>query len=280
MSTMVTALAVLFAGLLHAVWNALAKAVPDRYTAFAVMGAASALVSLPVAVAAGPPAGPAWPFLLTSVVLQVAYTALLIRSYDLGDFGQVYPLARGSAPFLVAVAGAVLGERLSPLQSAGLVVVCGGLVALAIARHRTTVTGPAVTAALLTGLSIAAYTVVDGLGVRRTSHPLPYIAWLFLLEGSVVALMALAVRGRAVAPALRTGWQMPAAGGIVSLLAYAIVVWAQTRSPLAQVAALRETSVVWGAIIGAVFFSERFGWRRVAAAVTVTLGIIMLTAPT
>ncbi|GAA3235846.1 DMT family transporter [Actinocorallia longicatena] len=288
---MLTYLAVLFAGLLHAVWNALvarpggrtgkdaetASGSDDRYIAFAIIGLTSAVACAPLALF-HVPALPAWPYVITSVVLHIGYTLLLIRCYTVGDFGQVYPIARGSAPLIVAAVATLLGEHLSLTQLLGLAAVCGGLGALAIAGRRGAPSRPALLAALGTGASIAAYTVVDGLGVRRAEGSLGYTAWLFLLEGGLVAAGVLAVKGGAVMAAPRRMWAMSATGGVVSTLAYGIVVWAQTRSPLAEVAALRETGVIWGAVIGAVFFAERLGRRRIAAAAVVALGVILLNA--
>ncbi|GAB2824255.1 DMT family transporter [Actinocorallia aurea] len=275
---MVTAAAVLFAGFLHAVWNALAKAVPDRYFAFAVIGLASSLVCLPLALT-GLPAAPAWPYLLASVVIHIGYLLLLARSYTLGDFSQVYPVARGSAPLVVALAAALLGEHLSGLQLVGLAAVCGGLAALALVGRSAAPTGPALAAALATGLAIAAYTVVDGLGVRVADGAHKYTAWLFLLEGSLTALGVVLLRGRRVLSAPRKLWAMSAIGGLVSTLSYGIVIWAQTRGALAEIAALRETGVIWGAVIGALFFAERLGPRRITAAAIVALGVILLNLP-
>ncbi|ROO85689.1 EamA-like transporter family protein [Actinocorallia herbida] len=272
---MVTALAVLLAGFLHAVWNALAKAVPDRYTAFAIIGLASAVVGLPLALT-GLPAAAAWPYLLASVVIHVVYTLLLARSYTLGDFSQVYPVARGSAPLVVALIATLLGERLSGTRLVGLAAVCGGLGVLALVGQRAAPSWRALGAALATGLSIAAYTVVDGLGVRVADGAVGYTAWLFLVEGTLVVAGVVALRGRRVLDAPCEVWAMSATGGVISMLAYGIVIWAQTRGALAEIAALRETGVIWGAVIGVLFFGERMGPRRVAAAVVVAGGVVLL----
>lgn len=276
---MISALVVLFAGALHATWNALAKVVPDRYAAFGVIGITQSLLSLPLLFFVTAPAVGSWPYAIVSIAIQLIYMLLLIRCYDLGDFGQVYPIARGSAPLLVAVAGALLGERLTLLQWCGLAAVSGGLIMLALAgagRHHLP-SRPAVTTAMLTGVAIAGYTVVDGIGVRASGTALGYTAWMFAIEGMAVIAVMLAVRGRRMLPALRRSWWISAVGGGISMLSYALVLWAQTRSALAAVAALRETGILWGALIGAVFFAERLGMSRITAAGIVTVGVVLLS---
>jgi drug/metabolite transporter (DMT)-like permease len=273
---MLPALLVMFAGILHATWNAMAKAVPDRYAAFAVIGLSQAALCLPVLFFVAPPAAAALPYVAASILIHLAYMFLLIRSYDLGDFSQVYPLARGSAPLVVAgFAATFLGEHLSVTQLCGVAAVCGGLSALSLAGKGLP-SRPAVTAALLTGVSIAAYTIVDGLGVRRAESSAGYTAWMFLGEGVLMALAVLVLRGRPVLASMRARWYISAAGGAISMVSYGIVLWAQTRTSLAEVAALRETGVIWGAIFGAVFFAERMGPRRIMAAGVVAVGVVLL----
>ncbi|MCW2940103.1 MAG: EamA-like transporter family protein [Actinomycetia bacterium] len=273
------ALAVIFAGVLHAIWNAVAKGVPDRKAGFALLGLGQAMVGLIVLPVVAVPAAAAWPWLIASNVLHLGYVMLLARSYDLGDFGQVYPLARGSAPLLVAVVAAVaLGERLSLPQLCGVAAVCAGLVTLAFAgglgEGRTD--RRAVVAALLTGVSIGIYTLVDGIGVRLAHSPAGYSAWMFAIEGPLTAAWVLSLRGRAVLAPMRVSWKLGLAGGVISAFGYGIVLWAQTRGSLAAVAALRETGVISGAVIGAVFFAEPLGRRRIAAATVVALGVLLI----
>lgn len=287
---MTVALAVLFAGVLHATWNAIAKGAPDRWASFALIGVGEALVVVPVGVVLGPPDRAAWPWLAASVVVHIVYMGLLLMAYQLGDFGQVYPLARGSAPLLVAIVAAVaLGERLSLAQDAGVAAVCGGLGVLAFGDGRDGASAEdggrsrhdprAVAAALLTGVAIAGYTLLDGVGVRHAGGSLHYTAWLFGIQAPLTVVIVLALRGRATLtrlprPALLAGL----AGGVISMAAYGIVLWAQTRGALASVAALRETGVIAGAVIGAVFFAERLGPRRIAAACVVAAGVVLITA--
>ncbi|WP_152365493.1 DMT family transporter [Microlunatus speluncae] len=270
--------AVCIAAIAHASWNAIAHAITDRWAAFALVAAGGA-VGGAVLIFVAPPPGPAsWPSLGISVLLHLAYNLLLMLSYRLADFGQSYPLARGTAPLLVAIAAAVLlGEHLAGPQIAGVIIVSGGLVAVALlGRGGARLHVPAVAAAVGTGVCIAAYTMVDGVGVRASGSPIGYIAWLMVLQGIAVLGMAVLVRRRKLWPAVRPVWVRGAFGGVLSLIAYGLVLWAQTRGPLAPIAALRETSIVVGAIIGAVLFRERFGHPRIAATVVVLIGIGLL----
>ncbi|GAA4607717.1 DMT family transporter [Actinoallomurus liliacearum] len=271
------ALAVIFAGVLHATWNALAKAATDRYAGFALIGIAQAGAGLLMLSLAAAPARASWPWIATSVVLHAIYTWLLARSYELGDFNQVYPLARGTGPLIVAfVAATALGEHLSLTQLVGVAAICGGLGALAFTGGASARQWRAIGAAVLTGVSIAGYTLVDGVGVRHAGTAVGYSGWLFFGMGPVVVAWVAVARGRSVWPAVRAQWRLGLPGGLISVLGYGIVVWAQTRGALAAVAALRETGVITGAIIGAVFFNERMGLPRLAAAGVVVAGVALI----
>jgi drug/metabolite transporter (DMT)-like permease len=269
---------VIGAGVLHAIWNAMAKYVDDRLTAFAMIGVLSTLAGGTTLVITGWPDGAAVPFAVTSAGLHVAYDLALMNSYRLGAFNQTYPIARGTSPLVVAVGAYFLADdHLSAVALAGVVVLAVGLMSLALSSGRITRGElPAIGAAVLTGLAIASYTLVDGLGVRRAHDPYAYAALLFLLLGPVFPIVALFRRplrvwrtGPVVGPGL--------AAGALSVAAYTIVLWAQTRAPLAEVAALRETSVIWAALIGTLFLKERFGARRVAAAALVAIGIVLIS---
>ena len=271
-------LIVIWRGALHAIWNAIAKYLDDRLGAFALIGIASTLGGAAVLALTGLPGGAAVPFAVASALIHIGYELALMNSYRLGAFNQVYPIARGTSPLVVALGAYVLaGERLSPVALAGVAVLAAGLASLALSSGRLTRSElPAVTAAVITGLVIAGYTIVDGLGVRPAGDPYAYAGLLFLLMGPVMPAVALWRRPR---PEWLTG---PAAGqgllaGALSLVAYGTVLWAQTRAPLAEVAAIRETSVVFAALIGMRLFAERFGARRVAAAALVAAGILLIS---
>ncbi len=268
---------VLLAALLHATWNAMAHAVPDRLIAFALIGTAYLIAGGAMAAATPLPAAGSWVYLIASVLLHVLYNLLLMRSFMLGDFGQVYPLARGTAVAVVAVLATVaVGEAMPPARLVGVILVCVGLAALVAPLGRTAHAElPAVVAALGTGVMIAGYTTVDGVGVRGSGSVLGYTGWLFLLQGAALPILAYARRGRGLARQARPYLLAGLAGGVLSLTAYGLVLWAQTRAPLAPVAALRETSSLMGAIIAAVVFKESFGRRRILAAVVVTVGVVL-----
>ena len=271
--------AVLLAAVLHAVWNALAHTVDDQLVGFALIGVALTVGSVPIVLAAPRPAAASWGFLAASAALHVAYNLLLMRCYRLGEFGQVYPLARGTSPWLVAVGAAVfVGEQLPPVRLAGVVVISLGLGLLVLAGGvPTRAARPALVAAVLTGVVIASYTTLDGLGVRSADTVAGYTGWLFLLQGPVLPLVAVVARRRRLWPEVRPHLATGLTGGVLSLAAYALVLWAQTRGALAPVAALRETSVIVGAVIGAVVFGERFGRWRIAATVLVAAGVVLVT---
>ncbi|WP_433225626.1 EamA family transporter [Microtetraspora malaysiensis] len=269
---------VLAAAVLHAVWNAMAHGMKDKLVAFTLINVASTGCAAVLVCLTPMPDAAAWPFIAASALLQVGYQLLLLRAYQLGDFGQMYPVARGTSPLLVAVLSVtVLDRPLPPENVAGVVVISCGLAGLALADG---VPGraqlPALAAALGTGAMIALYTVVDGTGVRHSGTVTGYIAWMFLCQGPVLPLIAWVRRGRSLIDQMRPVYVRGLTGGVLSLLAYGLVVWAQSRGDLATVAALRETSIVVAALIGTLIFRERLGVLRVTAAATVLTGIAVL----
>ncbi|MFF5105153.1 EamA family transporter [Streptomyces sp. NPDC000134] len=270
--------AVLTAAVLHAVWNAMAHRIPDKLVGFALINCAyTGCAALLVCFTPLPPAG-AWPFLAASAALEVASHLFLLRAYQLGDFGQMYPLARGVAPLLVAVVSVTLLDgTLTPVQGTGVLLVSGGLGALALAsggigRARL----PAVGAALGTGLIIAAYTLVDSVGVRQGGDVLSYVGWLFLCQGPVLPLIALARRRGTLLAQMRPVLGTGLAGGALSMAAYGLVIWAQAHGNVATVAALRETGILVAAVIATVFFREPFGRLRLMAGAVTLTGIVLL----
>lgn len=270
-------LVVLAAGVLHAVWNALTKSVDDRLVVFGWIGAVSVVAGGMTLVVTGlPVAGAMW-FALCSMAVHIVYQLGLIRSYRLGSFNQMYPLARGTSPLLVALGAFIVAdERPGPVALAGILVLAGALIGLALSSGRLSHDDlPAVLAAFATGVSIAGYTLVDGLGARDAHDALAYAGFLFLLNGPPFILATAVIRRRSEStnrPVVLRGL----AAGALSCLAYAAVIWAQVRAPLADVSALRETGVISAALIGTVFLHESFGRRRVAAAVFVAFGIVLI----
>ncbi|MFE4307343.1 EamA family transporter [Streptomyces sp. NPDC056891] len=282
MTPLVT-LAVLVAAVTHASWNALAHHIKDQLLSFTLISGGGALIGLVTAFFVPLPAAEAWPYLVASALLHVGYMVLLMRSFSLGDFGQMYPIARGTAPLAVTALAAVFVDEIPDgWQLLGVAVASAGLTGLALWGIRgkgARPHWPALLAAGATGLSIALYTVVDGVGVRASGTPLGYIAWLMVLEGLAIPAYALWTRRAALLPQLRPYAGRGLLGAVLSVAAYSLVLWAQTKAPLAPVAALRESSIIVGAAIGALFFKERFGGPRVAAAGLMVAGIgLMLHA--
>ncbi|MER5224743.1 DMT family transporter [Streptomyces flaveus] len=279
--TPLVAAAVLLAAVTHASWNAIAHQITDKLVGFTLIAGGGTLIGLAMVPFVAFPAAGAWPYLIASAVIHVAYYVLLMRSFRLGDFGQAYPIARGTAPLVVTVLAAVFAHEVPDgWAAAGIAVSCAGLTGVALwglRGHRPN--WAAIGAALATGLTIAAYTVVDGLGVRASGSALGYIAWLMAVEGVAVPAYALYRWRGQLLGVLRPFAGVGLLGAALSVAAYGLVLWAQTKAELAPVAALRESSIIVGAAIGAVFFKERFGAPRIAAAGLLVVGIgLMLHA--
>ncbi|MEU9862784.1 DMT family transporter [Streptomyces sp. NPDC047971] len=275
--TPLVAAAVLFAAVTHAAWNALAHTIRDQLLSFTLISGGGALIGGVAAFFLPLPAAGAWPYLIASAVLHIGYMSLLMRSFTLGDFGQMYPIARGTAPLAVTLLAAVFVDEIPDgWQLTGVAFACAGLTGLALWGVRGSgrrPDWPALLAAGATGLAIAGYTVVDGVGVRASGTPLGYIAWLMLLQGVVIPAYALWARRSALLPQLRPHAVRGLLGAALSISAYGLVLWAQTKAALAPIAALRESSIIVGAAIGTLFFKERFGGPRVAAAGLMVVGI-------
>lgn len=271
---------VLAAALLHATWNALVKAGGDRLAVMALVSAAPGLVAAPALFFLPPMNAAAVPWLLSSVALHIVYAAALLLAYRHGDLSQVYPIARGSAPGLVALGAWLLaGEAKTPMELLALAVLSLGIMALAW-RPRGAVRRAgdrhALGFALLTGLCIAGYSLSDGLGARASEARFTYIAWLFLLDALPVPLYFLWVRRGQAWTLARRHLAVGLGGGLISLAAYGIVIWAMSVAPMAQVVALRETSVLFAALIGTQLMAEPFGRRRLTAACVIVMGAALL----
>lgn len=269
--------AVLFGALLHAGWNALVKSSRDKALDTAVIHLLGSLVALPLVLVVGWPGPAAWPFILTSVVVHIGYYIALTGAYRHGDLGLTYPLMRGTAPLLVALSAAtLLGETLSPLAWAGVLGVSCGVLALGLSRHALE-SPRAVAFALANAVVIAVYTVVDALGVRAGGNALQYVVALFVLDGWPFALVVFLRRGGAVVwPYARGRWPLAALAAAASLGSYGIALWAMTQAPVATVAALRETSVLFAALLGVWFLKEAFTLRRAAGTAAILAGVMAL----
>ena len=272
---------VVLAGVLHAGWNVAAHAITDRVAAQLTIAVAYTLAAAPVAVFAVVPRRGAWPFIVASALMHLVYTALLMHSYRLGDFGVAYPVARAVAPVVVtAYSVAVLGEHPAVHQGIGIALLCSGIAVVAVARPPGAgrPSRSATLAAISTGLCIAAYTVIDAVGVRYSDSVAGYVGWMFLLQGPLIlAFLGVVIAPRRmwarVFPYLRVGLT----SGLVSFVAYAAVIWAQARSPDATgaIAATREIGIVIAAFLGRILYREPLGRARVVGATVAFAGIVI-----
>jgi drug/metabolite transporter (DMT)-like permease len=271
--------AVLFAAACHAGWNAAIKRGLDPLATTIAIAVGSSIVAVPLMAFTGLPAPAAWPWVVASVLIHLVYFAALIESYRAGDMGQVYPIARGSAPLLTAAGSAlVVGERIATIAWIGIVLLAGGVILMSLRGGRDLVRldRRAVGFALFTAVTICAYSLVDGLGARVSGNAHAYTAAMFLGNGVVMAAYALVRRGPAAFAGMMRQWQIGLIGGTLSYVAYAIVIWAMTVAPIAIVAALRETSVLFGALIAVVVLREPLRPVRIAAAVAIVIGLAVI----
>lgn len=269
------ALAVLFGALLHASWNALVKSGTDKELDTALLNLAGGLLSLPLLLLAGLPAPSSWPWLLTSVAIHVAYFALLAAAYRHGELSLAYPLMRGTAPVIVAALSlAVFGEALTPLGWTGVLAVSVGVVLLGRAGRPA---GRGVLFALANAVMIAGYTLVDARGARASGNAVGYAAALCLLNALPYSTSVMARRGwRSLAERARQRGHLALVGAAASIGSYAIALWAMTRAPVATVAALRETSVLFAALIATWHLNERFTAARALATAAIVAGVAAL----
>ncbi len=262
--------AALTSALIHASWNAALKGGRDRVAdsfliAVGGLGSGAILIAL-----LGVPRAEAWPFIALSVCIHLLYWLTLFKSYDLGDLSHIYTLARGSAPLLVALGAALTAEEIPPpLKALGIACVSAGVLAVGASPSAPL---KATLWALACGLCIAAYSLVDALGARAGGDALQYLAWHMALQSGPMMGFALWRRGRGLLASVAVAPWRGIAIGVVSFAGYGLVLWAQTFAPIAQVTALRETSVVWGALIAFVFLGEKLGLRRWIGAGVVALG--------
>jgi drug/metabolite transporter (DMT)-like permease len=277
--------AVLGAALLHASWNAMIKSGRDPLLDTALLTCAGSLLGIAIALVAAvpPPPAAAWPYIAASTVVHIGYYATLAAAYRAGDLSHGYPIMRGTAPLLTAIGTwLALGESLSAGATLGVLLICGGVLSLARVKAAAgsgagrKATRIATFWALLNALIIALYTLADGAGVRVSGDALGYVVWLFVVHGLPFSLGVLAVkRGTFLRHAARN-WHRGFAGALLSGLSYGIALWAMTRAPVAVVAALRETSVIFAALIGAWLLKEGRLRERLGGAAAVLAGLIAL----
>ncbi|MGA7776965.1 MAG: DMT family transporter [Paraburkholderia sp.] len=270
---------VLVAALLHASWNAMLHGNRDRFLSMTWMSIAIAAVSTFAVLVMPWPARAAWPYIIASGLVHIVYNVSLVRSYRRNDLGQAYPIARGSSPLLVTLGAAVFAhETIGPLHALGIAMISGGIIALALQGNQVSRAG--LLAALTTGATIATYTVIDGMGVRLSGgESSAYTAWMFTLYW-LMPVLFVATRGL---PALWTPVRSAPmsvgsslVGGLVSIAAYGIVIWALQSGAMGAVSALRETSVVFAVLIGRVFLGEAVSGKRALACVVVAAGAVCL----
>jgi drug/metabolite transporter (DMT)-like permease len=274
-------MAVLVAAACHAIWNAGIKGTLDPLATTVLIAVGAALVALPGIPFAGWPAPASWPWLIASIVIHLFYFAGLIESYRAGDLGQVYPIARGAAPLMTAtVTTAFVGERLGLYGWGGIVLLAAGVLLLSLrgGRDLAKLDRKAVGFALFTAVTICVYSVVDGIGVRAAGpgKASAYTLILFVGIAPVVVAYALARRGLAVLPAMVPYWKIGLGGGALAVISYSIALWAMTLAPIAIVAALRETSVLFGALIAVLFLGEPLRAARIVAALMIVAGLMLL----
>lgn len=271
-------LAVLVAALCHAGWNVLIKIGLDPLATTTLIGIASGVVALPLLPFAGVPDTASWVWLAASVLIHLFYFAGLIESYRAGDLGQVYPIARGAAPLMTAgVAALAVGERLSATGWSGIVLLVAGVFLLSARGGRELAFDRrAVGFALFTALTICVYSVVDGIGARQSQNPAAYALWLFIGIALVLPPYAFLRDGAAVFKPMYVYWRRGLVGGGMQAFSYAVALWAMTLAPIALVAALRETSVLFGTLISVAVLREPLRPVRIMAALLIVAGLVLI----
>ena len=271
--TLPVTLAVLGAAFLHACWNALLKSSSDKQLDTVAISVGAGVVGLAVAIWLPPPARESWPWLAASAAVHIAYFAFLGSAYHWGELSYAYPIMRGGGPVLVALcSAAVFGEKFGAVRSLGVGVVCAGIVAFAYGRHDRRATFFALGNAVV----IAAYTLIDARGVRASRSPVAYAMWFFFAQALAVYAFAGLRRGREVPRYLVRNWPRICIGAVFTAGSYAVALWAMTRAPVALVAVLRETAVVFGALIGVLVLREAVTLRRLVATFAVVAGLVAL----
>jgi drug/metabolite transporter (DMT)-like permease len=266
--------AVLFAAMLHAGWNALVKLGLDRFSSILLLTLVQGVIALVMLPFVPVPAAEAWPWVLLGSSLHSGYALFLVRAYQHGELSQIYPIARGTAPLIVTVASLLfLREVPTALRAAAILAIAGGILLMA---GRGGLTRRGLAWALGTACFTAAYTMADGVGARIAGSATGFAMWMFALDGLIMLAFGLWLRGRGALAALRPAWRSGTLAGAMSLGSYWIAIWAFTQAPLALVAALRETSVLFALLIAFFWLGERIGARRWAAALLIVAGVVLM----
>ena len=270
--------ALLFGALLHASWNAIVKSGSDTFLDTLLVASGAALVAAATLPFLPLPAVESWPYLAASVIVELGYYALVAAAYRTGDLSYVYPIMRGSAPLLTALAaGFFVAERLTRGGWAGILLISAGILLLAANEWRLgRLHVPQTLFALGTAVVICSYTLIDGLGARLSGNSFSYVGWLTALTGAILSVFLFVRHRAATTRHIRTRWHICLVGGLCTWASYAIALWAMTRAPVALVAALRETSVIFGTVLAVAVLKEKFGGARYAAACLVCAGAVSL----
>jgi drug/metabolite transporter (DMT)-like permease len=266
---------VIAAALLHASWNAALKSASDHFSAAIMIASAAAGLSIVGLLFLAGPASVSWPYAIASALLQIAYFLLLARTYQIAEMSLAYPLMRGAAPLIVAFVSIFRADDvLSRTAWIGIIGICLGNMGIALGSRQEDRKG--LYLALLNALVIAGYTLVDGIGVRLSGAPTAYTLWVFLLTGLPLTLWALLARRSTYVRCLRRHWWLGIVGGIGTTGSYGLALWAMTRAPVASVAALRETSIVFGTVIAGLVLKEHIGPRRAISVCIIACGATLL----
>jgi drug/metabolite transporter (DMT)-like permease len=274
-------LVVLAGALLHASWNALIKWEQDKLAASIAVAFGAGLAAIPLVLLSPWPLAPSWPWIAVSSVIHVFYFGLVGYALRHADLGVVYPLTRGSAPAFTAILAAVwIGEVLALSGWLAIGAIAAGVVTLsADALTRGGLTPRTAVVAFTNAAVVVAYTLVDGIGARLAGNALSYVSWMLIGTAALIAPIALAFYRGQVAQKERGFWIRTLIAGALTIGSYGIALWAMTQAPIGLVAALRETSVLFAAILGALLFDERFGPKRWAALILIVVGIGLLRMP-
>ena len=271
-------LALLGGALLSAIWNAVVKSGTEKYLDIVLISTASGAIGLVLLPFLEQPVVASWPYLTASALLQQIYFVLLAAVYKTGDMSEAYPLMRGTAPLLVAMAGGpLIGEVLPIERWIAVALICGGALVLAFDAHRRRgAHGSMAPLALVNAVVIAGYTLLDGVGVRTSQAPVAYAMWMFVLTAIPPLVWALLLRRREFFEQARKRLVLGAMGGASTLASYGIALWAMTHVPIALVAALRETSILFATAIAALVLRERIGLTRYIAIGLIALGALTI----
>ena len=269
---------ILFAALLHAAWNALLKSQPDKTAGALAVTLGSALMGLVCLCYTGLPAREAWPLVASSATLHTGYFLFLTSAYRVGDLSQVYPIARGVAPLITAAsAGLFLGETLTPMETAAVVIIGLGLISIVLtAKNDGRFNLVSCTLAVITGIFISSYSLNDGVGARLSGNSLAFYGSAALLNCAMMCIGLSLFRRNIVVSALRDCRRSLWIGGPLSFVAYALVTWAFTQAPIALVSALRETSLVFALILGTLFLKERINLSKIVSVFVTLFGAVLL----